>query len=342
MASIRQKGSKYEVRLRINGRSISKTFSSSQKAQHYALSVELGFDEPKTQPTEFETTDLTLSEALWNYHRQCGSRKKGVRQEKERIVALHQYDWIEQSVTAITPTHIRSMRDELIAKGRSGSTVRLMMSTLRAVYRFAKNEWGLDIGNPAAEVKMPAPPTPRSRRLLPTEHDALMKALGQCRNRYPRPAAQLSLETGLRQAELLGLQWDDIDHDRGIVHLKDTKNSHPRWVPLTQRAREILRQLPRDSERVLPITRSLLIQAWSHALARAGINDLRWHDLRHEALSRWSYHLGGDVHKLALISGHRTLQMSMRYVHPVQSEMLAANNVFSIMGNEKNFCISVK
>jgi integrase len=62
-------------------------------------------------------------------------------------------------------------------------------------------------------------------------------------------------------------------------------------------------------------------------LKRAAIDGLRFHDLRHEALSRWAHRLGGDVFKLSLVSGHRTLSMAQRYVHPVLSELMAASVV---------------
>lgn len=150
-----------------------------------------------------------------------------------------------------------------------------------------------------------------------------MAALDQCKNPLVKLVVSFLLETGLRRGEALNLRWEDLNPQSRVVTLRDTKNGHARWVPLTEVATKGLPQVAYPQGRIFPITESALTQAWGHALKRANIKDLRIHDLRHEALSRWAHRLGGDVFKLAMISGHRTLQMAQRYVHPVRAEMLA-------------------
>jgi integrase len=322
MASIRFRNNRYEARLRIKGRAISKSFKSHAEAQKWAVAIELGVCSP-----ESHTFDLPFSDALDRYHRESGSLKKGGRQESERIRALKRHRWVNRPMSRIQPSDIRQMRDELLDRGLSGSTIRLLMSTVSVVYKYANSEWGASLVNPVLGVSMPKPPPPRSRRLTPDELRVLPLSLQQCKNAFVLPAYLFSLETGLRQSELLGLTWSDIDYQRGLVHLRDTKNGTPRWIPLTQTAKSVLENLVKTTERVFPITKSLLNQAWGHALGRAGVQGLRWHDLRHEALSRWAHTLRGDVHKLALVSGHKTLQMSLRYVHPVAAEVLAGSTL---------------
>ena len=272
---------------------------------------------------------MTFWDALERYHHECGRHKKGARQEQERIRALRRTSWGSKPLSRVTTSDIRHMRDSALARGLSGSSVRLLMCTVSVVYKYAKSEWGYRVTNPVPEVLMPKAPPPRSRRICGDELQRLLDECGRCRNHYVLPAVQVSLETGLRQSELLGLTWDDVDIAKKLVHLLDTKNGSPRWIPLTKVAERALTELPRRSERVFPITRSLLTQAWGHAIKRAGIINLRWHDLRHEALSRWAHHRRGDVHKLALISGHKTIQMSLRYVHPVEAELMAVASLSS-------------
>ena len=118
-----------------------------------------------------------------------------------------------------------------------------------------------------------------------------------------------------------------MDLTRRLITLKDSKNGHPRFVPLSQRATILLESL-REAKLSKPIalSQSALESAWKRAIQRSGLKGLRFHDLRGEALSRWANSLSGDVFKLSLISGHRTLAIASRYVRPSLSEMLAKLN----------------
>jgi len=89
-----------------------------------------------------------------------------------------------------------------------------------------------------------------------------------------------------RRGELLALRWADVDATTGIAFLGKTKNGQCRRIPLTPRALEILGAFPRDTPLVFPATPAAVRQAWDRIRLRAGIGDLHFHDLRHEAISR--------------------------------------------------------
>ena len=123
----------------------------------------------------------------------------------------------------------------------------------------------------------------------------------------------------------MGLTWADIDLSNRKAYLRQTKNGEPRQVPLTRQAMAVLESLPKDSERVFPMGMSRLRcqferlkrhlkQEWNGCGANP-FNDLRFHDFRHEALSRLS-DAGLNVIELSHISGHKTLAMLKRYTHP--------------------------
>ena len=212
MASIRFRGDRYEARLRTSGKAVSKSFKSLQDAQKWALSVELGlYDCESLDP------QVTFWDALERYHQECGRHKKGARQEQERIRALERTSWGSKPLSRVTTSDIRHMRDSALAMGLSGSAVRLLMCTVSVVYKYAKSEWGCRVTNPVLEVLMPKAPPPRSRRICGDELQRLLDECGRCRNHYVLPSVQVSLETGLRQSELLGLTWDDVDIDRKSV-----------------------------------------------------------------------------------------------------------------------------
>ena len=99
-----------------------------------------------------------------------------------------------------------------------------------------------------------------------------------------------------------------------FASLYDTKNDEDRRVPLTKTARDILSKLPRQDERVFPISANCVRLAWERTRNKAGISDLRFHDLRHEAVSRF-FEMGMSVPEVALISGHKDVRQLFRYTH---------------------------
>ncbi|WP_140429489.1 site-specific integrase, partial [Salmonella enterica] len=126
----------------------------------------------------------------------------------------------------------------------------------------------------------------------------------------------LVLETAMRQGEILSLRWEHIDLRHGVAHLPETKNGHSRDVPLSRMARNCLQMLPMSlNGSVFRYTSSGLRSAWRTALQVLHIDNLHFHDLRHEAISRF-FELGNlNVMEVAAISGHRSKNMLKRYTH---------------------------
>ena len=118
----------------------------------------------------------------------------------------------------------------------------------------------------------------------------------------------------MRRSEMLSLRWDDIDTEAQIATLAQTKNGSMREVPLTKFALEILKGLSQETDYVFPISDNAFRLSWSRLIRRSGIKDLRFHDLRHEAVSRF-FEMGLSVPEVALISGHRDLRMLASYIH---------------------------
>ena len=126
----------------------------------------------------------------------------------------------------------------------------------------------------------------------------------------------------MRRGELLGLEWAEIDLVNRTAHLPVTKNGTDRTVPLSTTAVETLESLPRDiTGKVFPISKTSLIGLWRSACKRAEIEDLHFHDLRHEATSRF-FEKGLNVIEVAAITGHKDVRMPQRYTH-LRAEDLA-------------------
>jgi integrase len=172
---------------------------------------------------------------------------------------------------------------------------------------------------------MPANPG-RTKRINGLIEKTLIQVAQNTSPRLLIHILELALETGMRRGELMGLNWIDVDLEKRRIYLHVTKNGEPRQVPLTQKAVAILKEIPKDNpNKVFPVSLCWLRRHFEKARENAkenwqhlGINpfeDLRFHDLRHEALSRLS-DAGLNVIELAHISGHKTIAMLKRYTHP--------------------------
>lgn len=134
---------------------------------------------------------------------------------------------------------------------------------------------------------------------------------------------QFQIMTAARRNEARGLTWQDIDFECRSAYLAETKNGRPRKLPLREVLLQKLESLPRTGDRVFTITDDLLSNAWSRICARAGIEDLHVHDLRHEGISRVAETSKFSLIDLQAFSGHRDVRMLLRYAHLCTTQLAA-------------------
>ncbi|MER9415297.1 site-specific integrase [Mesorhizobium sp. M0306] len=214
----------------------------------------------------------------------------------------------------MTSAMIAAFRDQRLQVVKAG-TVRRELALLRHCFEIARREWGIPIGrNPFLDMKMPSVANSRERRLEAADHKALQIALNRSKAWYLAPMIELAIETGMRRGELLALQWRYVAIDQRIATLPNTKNGRSRKVPLTARAVTIISALPRKGEHLFSVKPGAFGEAWERLVKRASLGDLRFHDLRHEAISRF-FEMGLSLPEVALISGHRDYRMLLRYTH---------------------------
>ena len=248
--------------------------------------------------------------------------------EKRRAKILKEYLG-DYSLTALTPELIGQYRDKRIREGKSASSVRLELALLSHLFTIAIREWRLGlIGNPVSMVRKPAPAPGRNRRLKGKEEKRLLKACDAQSNPMLGWIVRLAIYTGMRQGEIESLTRDQVNLRSRVIHLTETKNGSARTVPLTKDAAKVLREAL--DHPVRPIDTSLIFfgepgkdgkrrpysfkPAWFKAMRRAKMTGLRFHDLRHEAVSRL-VEAGLNDQEVAAISGHKSMQMLKRYTH---------------------------
>jgi integrase len=193
----------------------------------------------------------------------------------------------------------------------------------------AVKEWGWLEDNPMRKVSKPKEPRGRVRFLSKEERKRLLAACKESTCQHLYTIVVLALSTGMRQMEILTLQWKDISLENGTIILHEMKNNERRCVPLTGHAYDLVKQLDADrknlstflfpSKRISTSKPYNIRSAWDQAIGRAGIKDFRFHDLRHDFASQLLAS-GASLAQLSEVMGHKTLQMIKRYAHLCHSQ----------------------
>jgi len=337
MASIQKRGGVFRVRINRKGYStLSKTFTTRHEALKWARNTETRIDEGRIKPAGAQAIrtveGTTFGEACAHYERTHTRFKKNHRSEALILKALTNR-FGELPVNRIGQPQIAQLRDELLHKGRSGTTVAHYLNAVSKVFEAMKTEWALDIANPVSGVKRPRPNPPRVVRLSHEAIDALLQACEAASEPLLAPIVRVALETGMRRGEILNLQWRDIDHERRRIYVNRSKNGLARCIPASRRVLEVFDTVPKAHEScVFPIGAESMRKHYERAVRRAKAQwschdtnpfvTLTFHDLRHQALSQLSDR-GLNVIELAEISGHKTIQMLKRYTHPALEVIIA-------------------
>lgn len=314
MATIRQRNNRWQCIVKRKCYPLlSNTFELRKDAEKWGRQQERLLDtgEWHDRSTAEQTT---LGNLLDRYLEEVTPRKRGARTEPSRIRVLKRSFIANLSVATITGPIVSRWRNERLIEV-SGSTVCRDMTLLSHVFSVAMREWDISISiNPMTLVRKPSAGKPRDRILNDFQRQSLIDACGHCRNPWIQPVVIFALETTARRGEILSLRWSDVDLGKATAKLMVTKTDEPRTIPLSPACLALLRRLPRSIDGlVFPVTIEALKQAYKRAVARAGIKDFTFHDLRHDALTRLAK-LGLSVLELRAISGHATANMLQRYV----------------------------
>jgi integrase len=263
---------------------------------------------------------MTAQDALQRYLVEVTPTKKPTTQRSENTTAQHLINFLgKYSMAALSSELVASYRDHRIAAGKSNNTVRIELALLSNLFTIAIQEWGLGLThNPVANIRKPSPGRGRDRRLSDDEEARLMIAVNSHSNPMLGWVVRLAIETGMRQSEILNLRVGDVDLGSRIVRLSDTKNNCARTVPLTAAAAATFKTAIEHPLR--PLKTNLIFygepgkdgkrrpyqfaKIWGEIKTAVKIDDLHFHDLRHEAVSRL-VEGGLSDQEVASISGHK-------------------------------------
>ena len=186
-------------------------------------------------------------------------------------------------------------------------------------------EWSYLKANPMRSVRLLKEPPGRLRYLIWAEMGSLVEACPP----HLRTIVVTAMHTGMRKSEILGLKWQDIDFGAKTITVHLTKNNEPRVIPMNQTIYDELHNLPRplhtpyvfcheNGERYDEVKRS-----FKSACRKAGITDLRFHDLRHTFASHLAMN-GINLKTVQYLLGHKDIRMTLRYAHLSGEHLQAA------------------
>lgn len=323
----------FRVRTRLKGfQPQTASFGRKTDANKWASATESALREGRYFPT-IESRRHTLADLIDRYERDVLPLKP-----KNAHNQWAQLEWWKSELGSlrlaeITPPKIAECRDRLLGvssrtkKSRAPATVVRYLAVLSHAFTLAMKEWGWVDENPCRRVTKPKEPRGRVRYLSDDERTNLLSASlsSSCASLYP--VVVMAIATGMRKGEIINLRWSQIDFEREIVTLHETKNGERRAVPLTGHALETLRLLSDGRARdalVFPNATGLkpieIAKAWSTAVAKAELTDFRFHDLRHTAASYMAQG-GATGLDIAAVLGHKTLSMVKRYAHLGESRV---------------------
>jgi len=315
-----------------------KTFRTKRDAEDWARRIE---DEMvRGVFIERSTSErLIFSNALDRYLAEVTPSKKPSTQRAERFRAAPLREFFgAYAMAAISVDLVARYRDQRLTtqsprNGVTGTlsptTVRLELALLGHVFTMVIKEWRIGIvQNPVQSIRKPSPGEGRDRRLSADEEKRILAAVDGYSNPMLGLIVRIALETGMRSSEITALRLPQVDLARRIVRLAYTKNDSARTVPMTRKAQSALAAAlanplrpegcdlvffgePGRDGRRRPYNFN---KAWNMLKKQVGLADLRFHDLRHEAVSRLVEAGLGDQ-EVAAISGHKSMQMLKRYTH---------------------------
>ncbi|THK38677.1 site-specific integrase [Ensifer sp. MPMI2T] len=279
----------------------------------------------KKKAETFKLADL-IDRYVNEHEKEMGRTKAQV------LRAIKEYDLAAMDTAAIESGHIYEFARTLHQKMKP-QTVANYLSHLGAIFAIARPAWGVSLNEQAMKDAMvvckrmgiTSKSRERDRRPTLEELDTLLTHFTNRSKRAPHSAPMVdiilfALFSTRRQEEITRITWDDLDEDGSRIMVRDMKHpgekiGNDQWCDLVPEALAVAkRQGKKKGGRIFPYGTDAISAAFTRACQLLGINDLRFHDLRHEGISRLA-ELGWSIPHMAAVSGHRSWISLKRYSH---------------------------
>ena len=326
MASVAKCRGRWTTRVSTSNSVLKKPFNTKKEAIASGAIKDLELEQGNQSSGETST----FAELGWIYQRRYSVLKaeSTAKTETTIINKLSRQKWAKVPLHSLTADDLWEWREQR-SKECSPNTLRREIAIMRSVIRKAA-----DLGVHVDEALFLQIPKPKEavrevQRITETDMQQLEMAAqaNHKRNTYMKPLIRLAVETGMRRGELLNIAWSDVDLAKGFIRIPavKAKTNRERNIPLTPKAKRIIADLAVNNdnqELVFDVTGNAVRCAFEHLREMAGMPHLRFHDFRHEAVSRF-YDMGLTTPEVMAISGHRSVNMVERYSHASTTNLVA-------------------
>jgi integrase len=228
----------------------------------------------------------------------------------------------------ITNEHVAKLISDMRGDGYAAGTTNNVLMLLCRIFNLA-HKWKVPGGgdNPTSGLDR-ARPNERQRFLTAEETDRLIESLAEDENRAAAHAIMLLLLTGARRNEITRARWENVDWTQRVLRVPVSKSGKPRTIALNTAAIEVLKSIPRDSAcpYIFPTRLIGVYNPWDRIRRRAGLADVRLHDLRHSFASLL-VNQGVSLYVVQGLLGHASPRMTQRYAHLAPQTLLDAAEV---------------
>ncbi|QOW46490.1 MULTISPECIES: site-specific integrase [Acinetobacter] len=319
----RKRGEAYYIEIMINGKRSSATRDTAKECEQWAAQKLLEVKANQVTEDLGVKPHYPFKTLFYKYYDEVGKKMRGSSYIKQQ---LNPFDLkfgalADMSIHDITPKHLTNWRNKR-AKEVGANTLLREMALYSSVFTYAIKELFILDDNPWSTVKKPVKPKARHRRIRDDEIKIIIKSLDYVEGKIPTTnehyvawAFLFALETAMRRGEILGIKMSDI-YDRH-VHLPKTKNGDARDVPLTKKALALLELINHDGVKLIPQSENAFRLMWERRKAKVGLEDIHFHDARHEAITRFVNNQKLPVEVLAKVTGHKNIKILVNtYYNP--------------------------
>ena len=317
-----KRGQKWTIQLRHNGRLVRIATGTSNKklAQEIEAKRRIELVEGK-EFNKGQGNKKTFKDMAEKYMAEYAVKKASNSRLRDTFSLKHVLSMFgDVYLSQITPAQINRYKIKRINEGASPKSINCELGFCKHAFNIAIREWEWIKDNPFTRVGMEKLPQPRVRYLTTEEFERLYQV---CNERL-KPIVLLAVNTGMRQDNVLSLTWQQVDLNRGMITLEHTKNGERLGIPMNETVKNLLSELNVvrhiNSAYIFHNSTGTKIDAekvrrwFVQAVKKAGIQDFRFHDLRHTCAS-WLVQGGVDLYVVQRLLGHKTGEMTRRYAH---------------------------
>lgn len=326
----------YHAEVRLKGHPPERdSFRTKTKAKEWIQETEAAIRDGRFK-SHSASRKHTVNDLIERFAEHCIPKHSKYYVKKVQLLQRWKEELGNLYLSDLSRAHISQVRDKMLNETtskkilRSPSTVNRYMAAFSKVLSVAVNEWEWITVNPMFKISKPKEGRGRDRYLSLEEKNRLLEACKASTNPYLYSIVSLALFTGMRYGEIVKLKWNDINFDGRFMTLHETKNGERRVIPLTEEVTKILKDLYTNfgtnkaifsNLKFTPTKNPISIRkSFARVLKVAGIENFRFHDLRHTAASYMA--MGGATQgELMAILGHKSPKMTQRYAHYSQKHL---------------------